>query len=87
MNTRTAFNDFTELADSYVAVWNEPDAEARRAAIASLWVPDGEHYVRTLQARGHEALQQRVTGSHEKNVRDAGFRFVARATPSSCTTR
>ena len=28
MNTRTAFNDFTELADRYVAVWNEPDAEA-----------------------------------------------------------
>jgi len=76
MNTRTAFNDFTELADRYVAVWNEPDAEARRAAIASLWVPDGEHCVRTLQARGHEALKQRVTGSHEKNVRDAGFRFV-----------
>ncbi|WP_418129316.1 hypothetical protein ABL849_24270 [Variovorax sp. 375MFSha3.1] len=76
MNTRTDPTDFTRLADRYVAVWNEPDAEARRAAIAGLWVPDGEHYVRTLQARGHEALQQRVTGSHEKNVRDAGFRFV-----------
>ncbi len=48
-----------------------------RAAIASLWMPDGEHYVRTLQAKGYEALQQRVTGSHEKNVRDAGFRFIS----------
>jgi hypothetical protein len=73
MNART---EFAELADRYVAVWNEPDADARRAAIAGLWVPDGEHYVRTLQAKGYEALQQRVTGSHEKNVRDAGFRFV-----------
>ena len=64
------------LADRYVALWNLTDAGARRDAIASLWVPRGEHYVRTLQAKGHEALQQRVTGSHEKNVRDAGFRFV-----------
>ena len=74
MNART---EFAELADRYVAVWNEPDADARRAAIAGLWVPDGEHYVRTLKAKGYEALQQRVTGSHEKNVRDAGFRFVS----------
>ncbi|MGF6348627.1 hypothetical protein [Variovorax sp. W2I14] len=74
MNATTAF---AELADRYVAVWNETDAAARRDAIASLWVPEGEHYVRTLQAKGYEALQQRVTSSHEKNVRGAGFRFVA----------
>lgn len=65
-----------ELAERYVAAWNEPDPTARRTAIAGLWVPEGEHYVRTLQAKGYEALHQRVTGSHEKNVRDAGFRFV-----------
>ena len=33
------------LADRYVAVWNETDAERRRAEIADLWMPDGEHYV------------------------------------------
>ncbi|MDR6426440.1 hypothetical protein J2738_002573 [Variovorax paradoxus] len=68
---------FAELADRYVAAWNETDAAARRAAIARLWVPDGEHFVRTLQVKGYEALEQRITGSHEKNVRDGGFRFVA----------
>ncbi|KQW63523.1 hypothetical protein [Variovorax sp. Root411] len=73
MNSNT---EFAELAERYVATWNEPDAAARRAAIAGLWVPEGEHHVRTLQAKGYEALQQRVTGAHEKNVRDAGFRFV-----------
>jgi hypothetical protein len=25
----------------YVAVWSEPDAAARRAAVTSLWAPDG----------------------------------------------
>jgi hypothetical protein len=73
MNER---NESAELAERYVAAWNEPDATARRTAIAGLWVPEGEHYVRTLQAKGYEALHRRVTGSHEKNVRDAGFRFV-----------
>lgn len=68
---------FAELADRYVALWNLTDADARRDAIAVLWVPQGEHYVRTLQAKGYEALAQRVTGSHEKNVRDGGFRFIA----------
>ncbi|WP_062365792.1 hypothetical protein [Variovorax paradoxus] len=71
-NTNTA-----ELADRYVALWNLRDAGARRDAIASLWVPQGEHYVRTLQAKGYEALEQRVASSHEKNVRDNGFRFIA----------
>ena len=32
-----------ELADRYVALWNEPDAELRRAAIAALWSEDGVH--------------------------------------------
>ena len=68
---------FAELADRYVALWNETDAGARRDAIATLWVPEGEHYVRTLQVKGHAALEQRVTGSHEKNVRDGGFLFRA----------
>jgi len=66
-----------ELADRYVALWNLTDAGPRRDAIASLWVPRGEHYVRTLQAKGYEALEQRVASSHEKNVRGNGFRFIA----------
>lgn len=66
---------FTELADRYVAVWNETDAGRRRDEITRLWVPEGEHFVRTLRAVGYEELERRVTGSHEKNVRDAGYRF------------
>jgi hypothetical protein len=65
------------LADRYVAVWNETDAGRRRRQIAELWVPQGEHYVGTRAARGHEALETRVRESHEKNVRDGGNRFRA----------
>jgi hypothetical protein len=61
--------DAQQLADRYVAVWNETDAEARRHAIMSLWVPDGLHYVDTREARDYAALEQRIAGSHDKNVR------------------
>lgn len=72
-----ANTNIAELADRYVALWNLTDAGARRDTIASLWVPQGEHCVRTLQAKGYGALEQRVASSHEKNVRDNGFRFIA----------
>ena len=36
----------TELAQTYVALWNEPDADRRRRMIAKLWAEDGRH---TLQ--------------------------------------
>jgi hypothetical protein len=32
-----------ELADRYIAVWNEPSPEARRAAVSELWTEDGVH--------------------------------------------
>ncbi len=70
-------NEAQELADRYVAVWNETDPEARRKAIAELWAPDGLHYVGTREARGYEALERRIIGSHETNVRDNGNRFRA----------
>jgi hypothetical protein len=66
-----------QLAERYVAAWNEPDPAARRDAIAQLWLPDGVHYVTTREARGYAALEQRIVGSHDKNVRDAGFMFRA----------
>jgi hypothetical protein len=69
--------DAQTLADRYVAVWNERDEGNRRAAIAALWVPDGQHYVKGQEARGLDALEKRVRGSHEKNVRDNGNRFRA----------
>jgi hypothetical protein len=70
-----AMSEVENLAERYVEVWNETDPEARRRAIAALWVPNGVHYVRTLEARGYDALEKRIIGSHEKNVRDGGYRF------------
>src|SRR5437867_2406823 len=38
-----------ELADKYVALWNEPDADRRRRTIAELWTEEGRHFLQPPQ--------------------------------------
>jgi hypothetical protein len=38
-----------ELAETYVALWNEPDADRRRRTIAGLWTADGRHFLQPPQ--------------------------------------
>jgi hypothetical protein len=66
--------DLNDLADRYVAVWNERDPEKRRRQIADLWIPQ-EHYVESQKAIGYEELGRRVRESHNEFVREAGDRF------------
>jgi hypothetical protein len=74
-----------QLADRYVAAWNETDPARRREAIESLWTEDGQHYVDTRQAVGYAALEDRISRSHDKNVTVAGNRF--RAVHDACRLR
>jgi hypothetical protein len=68
-------NDAQHLADRYVSVWIEADPDRRRQAIAEIWRPDGQHYVDVREARGYDALEQRIVGSYERNIRDGRHRF------------
>jgi hypothetical protein len=72
-----------EIASRYLAVWREPDAEARRAAIAGLWAPDAVEYVEGIQFRGHAELEKRVAEAHHQFVVDRGFSI----TPAGDITR
>src|SRR5919198_2726935 len=38
-----------ELAEKYVALWNEPDGDGRRRMIAELWREDGRHILQPPQ--------------------------------------
>ncbi|MFE6979179.1 hypothetical protein [Streptomyces sp. NPDC057682] len=84
--------DTDELAERYVAVWNEPDAERRRAAVRALWAADAVHLLQppeemrrsaetlgfdrlVLEARGHRALDFRVTRAHEEFVAPGTYVF------------
>jgi hypothetical protein len=65
------------IAGRYVAVWNEPDPGSRRAAIASLWAPDGTEFVEGTRFRGHEELDARIAGAYQEFV--AGGRYTVTA--------
>ena len=39
-----------QLADRYMALWNEPDADRRRRMIAELWTEDGSQTLQPPQA-------------------------------------
>jgi hypothetical protein len=38
-----------ELAEKYLALWNEPDADRRRRMIAELWAENGKHVLQPPQ--------------------------------------
>ena len=38
-----------EMADRYLALWTEPDADRRRQMIAELWTHDARHFVQPPQ--------------------------------------
>jgi hypothetical protein len=80
------------LIQRYVALWNEPDPDRRRAAIRELWTAEAVHVLQPpadlrataaaigfdrpiLEARGHEALERRVTRAHEEFVAPGTFTF------------
>ncbi|WP_285566936.1 nuclear transport factor 2 family protein [Actinoallomurus iriomotensis] len=67
--------DMEQFVDRYLAVWNEPDAAARRDLIAGLWARDGVEVTESARHRGRDAIEARITRTHEELVRSAGFVF------------
>jgi hypothetical protein len=64
------------FVERYVAVWNEPDAQVRRASVEALWTPDGAMVNRLRRYAGHVAVAEGVTRSYDAFV-GRGFRFEA----------
>jgi SnoaL-like domain len=57
--------DYNALVDRYIAVWNEPDAEARGKAIAELWTEDGTYTDPLAAVSGHEGVAAVIAGARE----------------------
>lgn len=51
---------YDELAERYIAVWNETDPARRRATIADLWAPDGRYVDPLAVAEGRDAIDATV---------------------------
>jgi hypothetical protein len=83
-----------ELFDKYVALWNEQDAERRRERVIELWAPEARQVLKppvevtevasglgmtvTLEARGHDQLENRVTRAYDEFVVSGGYAFRRR---------
>jgi hypothetical protein len=73
-------HDIDELTTRYIAVWNEPDPDARRAAVAGIWSEDALVYTEPSEYSGLAAIQQRVAAAYEKWVKQEGYLFRATTT-------
>jgi hypothetical protein len=64
-----------QVVDRYVALWNEPDAERRRAGIAEVWAPDAAHFTPSMEAHGHAGLETRIAGAYDRFVATGQYVF------------
>jgi SnoaL-like domain len=52
--------DVAALVDRYIAAWNESDADARRSAVADVWVEDGRYVDPLADVTGHNAISELI---------------------------
>jgi hypothetical protein len=71
-------SDITGLAGRYVAVWNEPDTDVRREAIAEIWSQDARSISPAAEYCGHAAIETRVVASYRKWIEQGGYVFRLR---------
>lgn len=75
-NPNPSIHDPDELVRQYVALWNEPDPDARRAAIHRVWAPGGgqqtsppQEVVAAARAVGFPPPPLAVHGYHQLEAR------------------
>jgi hypothetical protein len=71
MNTATL--DAADVAQRYIALWNETDAARRQQMLDTGWAPDAHYVDPMMQASGRDAISALVGGVHQ---RYPGFRFA-----------
>ena len=52
------------VVTDYIAMWLEPDPEARASRIAAVFTEDGRHVDPNADARGHDGLAEMITAVH-----------------------
>jgi SnoaL-like domain len=65
-------SDFTQLAEQYVATWNETEPAARRALIDELWSADGRYIDPLAEVAGRDQIDAVIAAAQ---TQFAGMRF------------
>jgi hypothetical protein len=64
--------DAAQIADRYIAVWNETDHARRRALLAEGWADNATYVEPVMSVEGREQIGALIAAVHE---RFPGFRF------------
>jgi len=70
--------DALNLAQRYIASWNEADAAPRRQLVDSLWTEDAHYSDPMMQADGQDGIAALIGGVHTKFP---GYRFALTGQP------
>ena len=68
----------TDIAEIYIAAWNETDARARRAMIADTWTADATYVDPMAAVEGHDGLDGLIAGVQER-FPDFRFELIGQA--------
>jgi hypothetical protein len=68
--------DVTAVVDGYIAMWNEPRPERRRAIIAETWTDDASYLDPIMAGEGHAGIDAMVAGAQQQ-FRDHRFELTA----------
>jgi hypothetical protein len=62
---RNGMSNINEIVLRYLAVWNERDAQRRRALVAKTWTEDGNYIDRVRDGAGHDRIDQMIATAQE----------------------
>ena len=65
-------DQFADIVARYFAVWNEMDADRRRALIAQTWTEESSYLDPLMQGNGHSGIEALVQAVHQQFP---GYRF------------
>ena len=66
------------IATDYLAVWNERDAAARRAQVASTFSPEASYLDPMMRGAGHDGIDAMIAAAQDQFP---GYRFALHGTP------
>jgi hypothetical protein len=75
--------DLERFTSRYVEMWNTADAARRLELLRELWSENAANFTQTLEARGYEAIEARVTRSYETYVAPGTYVFRAQRQAAS----
>jgi hypothetical protein len=80
----SAISNATDIANRYIGLWNETDAQRRRALIARAWTEDASYVDPLMKGEGHGGIDAMIAGVQE---RFPGHRFSLRGDPEGHNDR